>query len=560
MTQDQPDLAFPVPHAHDEERHVYVSVGHGQMMTDAMKPLGISFWQMTTPRPMVEAGGRLFVDVTKILASPSTRPGLLETMGRGDPLMRDALETLLERDGYVRTLPDEDPAWTPPGGGSPDLIPTDPAIVAGLIERTAASVATARREIASLSGPVLLDFIRTDFEELRRLLRDPQSHRAIMAGMEAAWWLNDQLGAWLGEKDAADVLAQSVAHNVTSEMGLALLDVADAIRPHPAVIALLEQAEDDAFLDRLPALPGGPQVRDAILGWLDRYGMRGIGEIDITRPRWSEHPSLLLPLILGNVRNFTAGEGRRRFAQGRQESLRKEGELLSRLRALPDGAQRADETKRMIDRLRTFAGYREYPKYGMVSRYFVYKVALLAEAARLVTAGVLRDPEDIFFLTFPELEEVVRSRAADAELIRHQRQAFAAYQALRPPRVLTSDGEMLSGEYRRGEARAGVLVGIGVSSGTVEGRARVIRDVRDTELGPDDILVTAFTDPSWTPLFLGIKGLVTEVGGLMTHGAVIAREYGLPAVVGVERATQLIRDGQFIRVNGSDGSVELLRR
>jgi pyruvate,water dikinase len=104
----------------------------------------------------------------------------------------------------------------------------------------------------------------------------------------------------------------------------------------------------------------------------------------------------------------------------------------------------------------------------------------------------------------------------------------------------------------------GALVGLAVSAGTVEGRARVMRDIADADLEPGDILVTAFTDPSWTPLFVAIKGLVTEVGGLMTHGAVIAREYGLPAVVGVENATRLIRDGQRIRVNGTDGYVEIL--
>ncbi len=128
-----------------------------------------------------------------------------------------------------------------------------------------------------------------------------------------------------------------------------------------------------------------------------------------------------------------------------------------------------------------------------------------------------------------------------------------------PPRVLTSEGEALTGAYRREDVPAGALVGLAVSSGTVEGRARVVLDVADADLGPDDILVTAFTDPSWSPLFVAVKVLVTEVGGLMTHGAVIAREYGLPAVVGVEHATRLIPDGARIRVHGTDGYVEVLR-
>jgi rifampicin phosphotransferase len=252
------------------------------------------------------------------------------------------------------------------------------------------------------------------------------------------------------------------------------------------------------------------------------------------------------------------GAGARRFEQGRQEAVDKERELLERLRALPDGEAKAAETKAKIDRVRTFIGYREYPKYGFIRRYFLYKQALLEEAGRLVATGVLRDVEDSFYLTFGELHEVTRTGAADHALIEARRAALRFYETLTPPRVLTSEGEALTGAYRRDDVPAGALVGLPVSSGTVEGRARVVLDVADADLEPDDILVTAFTDPSWSPLFVAIKGLVTEVGGLMTHGAVIAREYGLPAVVGVQRATQLIPDGARIRVHGTEGYVEIL--
>jgi pyruvate,water dikinase len=349
-----------------------------------------------------------------------------------------------------------------------------------------------------------------------------------------------------------------VPNNVTSEMGLALLDVADVIRPHRDVVAFLEHVEIDGFLDELPAIEGGRETRDAIRAWLDQYGMRCVGEIDITKPRWSERPSMLVPLILGNIKNFEPGEGKRRFEHGRQEAWKKEQELLERLRVLRDGERKAEEAKRMIERVRTFIGYREYPKYGMISRYFVYKQALLEEAERLVQARVLRAKEDIYYLTFQELQEVVRTNQVDDQLIRRRKDAFRSYEALTPPRVLTSDGEVIAGAYRRDDVPAGALAGLPVSAGTIEGRARVILDMTEADLEAGDILVTAYTDPSWTPLFVAIRGLVTEVGGLMTHGAVIAREYGLPAVVGVEHATRLIRDGQRIRVHGTDGYVEIL--
>jgi len=244
--------------------------------------------------------------------------------------------------------------------------------------------------IRTKSGSALFDFILADIQELKRILFDPQSHQVFMSAMEAAWWLNDQLQAWPGEKTAADTLTQSVPHNVTSEMGLALLDVADVIRPHPDVVAFLHHVEDEGFLDELEELSGGREARDAIEAWLEKYGMRCVGEIDITRPRWSERPSTLVPVILGDIKNFAPGAGARRFEQGRQGAWNKEQELLERLRALPDGGRKSEEAKRMIDRVRTFIGYREYPNYGMVSRYFVYKQALLDEAEPLLQADVLR--------------------------------------------------------------------------------------------------------------------------------------------------------------------------
>src|SRR5205823_10446204 len=132
--------------------------------------------------------------------------------------------------------------------------------------------------------------------------------------------------------------------------------------------------------------------------------------------------------------------------------------------------------------------------------------ALLEEAERLVQAHVLREKEDIFYLTFQELHDVVRTNQVDDQLVRQRKDVFRSYQALTPPRVLTSDGEMIAGAYRREDVPAGALVGLAVSAGTIEGRARVILDLAEAELEPGDILVTAYTDPSWTPLFVAIKG------------------------------------------------------
>ncbi|WMX54893.1 phosphoenolpyruvate synthase [Peribacillus sp. R9-11] len=556
---------YPIPEANDQENHVYVSVGHQQMMTDPMKPLGLSFFLLTTNAPMRKAGGRLFVDVTHMLASPDSRKMLLDAMGQHDPLMKDALMTIIERGDLIKSLPNDKQEQSSgksnksvSSADSKAQIENDPTIVSDLIKSSQTSIEELKQNIETKLGSDLFDFILEDIQILKKILFDPQSSAVFMAAIDASSWINENMNEWLGEKNAADTLSQSVPNNITSEMGLALLDVADVIRPYPEVIDYLQHVKDDNFLDELVKFDGGQETQDAIYDYLSKYGMRCTGEINITKTRWSEKPTTLVPVILSNIKNFEPNASNRKFEQGRQEALKKEQELLDRLKQLPDGEQKAKETKRMIDLIRNFIGYREYPKYGMVNRYFVYKQALLKEAEQLVQAGVIHEKEDIYYLTFEELHEVVRTNKLDYQIISKRKDEYKLYEKLTPPRVITSDGEIIVGEYKRENLTAEAIVGLPVSSGVIEGRARVILKMEDANLEDGDILVTTFTDPSWTPLFVSIKGLVTEVGGLMTHGAVIAREYGLPAVVGVENATKLIKDGQRIRVNGTEGYIEIL--
>lgn len=549
---------YPIPEANDPNNHVYLSVGHQQMMTDPIKPLGLSFYLLITPAPMRKAGGRLFVDVAHWLATPVGRETLLNNMA-SDPLIEGALKTIIERD-FIKLSPNDQTAPTPAkiNTDKPAAFENDPTIVSDLIQQSQASIQALKQNIQTKSGAELFDFILEDIQELKRILFNPQSTAVFTAAMNASVWINERMYEWLGEKNAADTLSQSVPNNITSEMGLALLDVADVIRPYPEVVAYLQHTKDDRFLDELAQFEGGQETKEAIDAYLEKYGMRCAGEIDITRPRWSEQPTTLVPLILSNIKNFEPQESQRRFEQGRQEALAKEQELLVRLKQLPDGDLKAKETKRMIDLIRNFIGYREYPKYGYICRYFVYKQAILKEAERLVEAGVIHDIEDIYYLTFEELHEAVRTNTLDDRIIGKRKDEYKIYEKLTPPRVMTSDGEIVTGAYKRGNLPADAILGLPVSSGVIEGRARVVLNMEDADLEEGDILVTAFTDPSWTPLFVSIKGLVTEVGGLMTHGAVIAREYGLPAVVGVDHATKLIKDGQRIRVNGTEGYIEIV--
>ncbi|WP_267377750.1 phosphoenolpyruvate synthase [Bacillus sp. GM_Baccil_2] len=553
---------YPIPEENDGGNHVYISVGHQQMMTDAMKPLGLSFFLLTTNAPMRKAGGRLFVDATQQLASPASRNYLINTLGKSDPLVRDALTTIIERDNFITLLPDDEKekivSKNKQLANSQPEIENNPAIVTNLIQNSEASIKELKRNMQMKSGVDVLNFILEDIQQLKKVLFNPQSIAVIMAGMNASAWMNEKMEQWLGEKNAADTLSQSVQNNITSEMGLALMDVADVIRSYPEVITYLQHVENENFLDEIVQFKGGEEARDAILTFLNKYGMRCSGEIDITKTRWSEKPTTIIPMILNNIRDFEYGASKRKFEEGLQEALKKEEELVNRLQHLPGGKQKVEETKRMIRNIRNFIGYREYPKYGMINRYFIYKQALLKEAEQLVQSGVIHEVDDIYYLTFEELHEVVRTNKLDYELIQKQKNDYKLYEKLTPPRIMTSDGEIITGKYKRENLPDDAIVGLPVSSGVIEGRARVILNMEEANLEEGDILVTAFTDPGWTPLFVSIKGLVTEVGGLMTHGAVIAREYGLPAVVGVENATNLIKDGQRIRVHGTEGYIEVL--
>ncbi|MCL6571139.1 MAG: phosphoenolpyruvate synthase [Bacillus sp. (in: Bacteria)] len=556
---------YPIPEANDEENHVYLSVGHQQMMTDPMKPLGMSIYLLTAFGQRFKAGGRLFVDITKMLASLDTRKTLLHGMGQHDPLTEDAIINIIERGDFIKDLPNNKQEQrsgksnkNESSADSQTQIENNPTIVSDLIKSSQSSIAELKQNIQTKSGSALFDFILEDIQELKRILFDPQSTAVFTAAINASSWINEKMNEWLGEKNAADMLSQSAPNNITSEMGLALLDVADVIRPYPEVIAYLQDVKDASFLENLVKFEGGRVTQDAIMAYLNNYGMRCVGEIDITKPRFSEKPATLVPMILSNIKNFEPNASHRKFEQGLRVALKKEQELLDRLKRLPDGEQKAKETKRMIDLIRNFIGYREYPKYGMVNRYFVYKQALLKEVEQLVQTGVIHEKEDIYYLTFEELLDVVRTNKLDYQIVSKRIDEYKLYEKLTPPRVITSDGEIIAGEYKRENLPAEAIVGLPVSSGVIEGRARIILNMEDADLDEGDILVTSFTDPSWTPLFVAIKGLVTEVGGLMTHGAVIAREYGLPAVVGVENATKLIKDGQRIRVHGTEGYVEIL--
>lgn len=205
---------------------------------------------------------------------------------------------------------------------------------------------------------------------------------------------------------------------------------------------------------------------------------------------------------------------------------------------------------------------RELPKYILIQHFDLYKRAILEEASRLVENKVLRHESDVYYLSLGEIFALENGTFVGnvQQVIADRKQQYEQNKKLTPPRVMTSEGEIITGTRRDVEAPEGALIGTPVSAGVTEGYARVVLRPEEAKLNPGEIMIAPFTDPGWTPLFHSVKALVMEVGGMMTHGAVVAREYGIPAVVGIDGATETIKNGDYIRVDGTKGYVEVLQK
>jgi pyruvate,water dikinase len=365
------------------------------------------------------------------------------------------------------------------------------------------------------------------------------------------------------------VTTRGLPHNVTTEMDLALWAAAQQIRSDPAALAHMQQGQPQALADEYRAARLPERAQAALAGFLQRYGVRGPGEIDLGRPRWREDPTPVLQVL----QSYLQIEDPERapdlaFARGARAAEAAIEELAAAVRGTRGGWLKARLVHWAARRLRSLAGLRETPKFAAVRLMGLVRAGLLDSGRDLVAEGLLDEPQDLFFLHLDELQDLAEvegaTRASDRQkwqtLVQQRREVYrreAGRQQV--PRLLLSDGQAFyEGVRTPPEEAAGVLHGSPVSPGMVEGPVHVVHDPRGVQLAPGEILVCPGTDPAWTPLFLVAGGLVMEVGGLMTHGSVVAREYGIPAVVGVSRATTRLQAGQQVRVDGTKGSVTLL--
>jgi len=384
---------------------------------------------------------------------------------------------------------------------------------------------------------------------------------AIMAGYLPLIILTRITKRLTGNGELALEITRGLPHNVTTEMNLFLWHTASRINSEPQVRAhMLETpAKELAAVYLKGALPSLAQ--ETIAQFMQRYGMRGVGEIDFGQPRWRDTPTQIMQILQSYLKiEDPALAPDRVFKRGEESAAAAVAELQALTRKTFGGRIKAQFIGKLASRLRSFAGLRESPKFTIVQAFGIIRTEMQTYGKTLTERGILADADDIFFLNLAELESISDTTGGSMQLVIAERKESQKREKLRRqlPRLLMSDGcafyEGLGGSVDADTA----LVGAPVSPGVVEGRVRVVVDPHNANLQPGEILVCAGTDPAWTPLFLAAGGLVMEVGGMMTHGAIVAREYGIPAVVGVTQAPTRFTTGQRIRVDGSSGIIEVL--
>jgi len=388
----------------------------------------------------------------------------------------------------------------------------------------------------------------------------PQIVSGLVAGLVPFFILRKIANQLTGSGDLALELTRGLPNNVTTEMDLTLWETAQTIRADTSArqhmqSATPEELADEYLSDQLP-----PSAQQVIAGFMKRYGMRGLGEIDIGRARWREDPTH----IMGVLRSYLQIEEQSLapdaiFERAENEAEAAITELEAAARGTFAGALKARIIRAAARRVRALAGLRESPKFHIVQMMGIVRQSLLHSGQSLVQAGVIKNPDDLFYLYLDELEALASAEKRDWKALVAGRRANYQLEMLRVqlPRLLLSDGRVFFEGVTSPVEEDDILRGSPVSPGVVEGVVRVVLDPRHADLTPGEILVCPATDPAWTPLFLAASGLVMEVGGMMTHGAIVAREYGIPAVVGVHQATTRLETGQRIQVNGSTGEIVL---
>lgn len=578
---------YPLPEGLPEEPlKILFSVAGWQGMLDPISPLGrdtlmnliIGIFNHVgaglnpyDQQILLSAGERLFPNLTGMFRSSLGRKILGVVLPAVDPASLDIVQALME-DPRLSVEPKGirlSTYWRLlriflPVAGHVTLNFQNPSREREILNRKIAAILQQAEEDMQQADDLIpmVDLVEEKLRSLPRFLI-PYLVPSVASGQAAMQIL---LRISKGIPDGRELvlgLTRGLPYNVTTEMDLTLWSTAQAIRADAESLAYFQAQEAttlsrDYLAGRLPAA-----AHAAVQQFIKIYGARTLGEIDIYRRRWREDPTHILQVLKGYL---TFGDDDPSpefvFQSGIQKSQEASSQLISCLRRMQFGWIKARLAKFLIHRLRELGGLRETPKFTFIRMFGILRMGLLRVSKKLVEQRVLEQPEDIFFLHLPELRALAKGDLAanPRTLVAHRRQVYQREQLRkRLPNILLSDGTTLyAGASVQSDGEEGTLTGSPVSAGVVEGVVHVVHDPLGTQLAPGEILVCPGTDPAWTPLFLTAGGLITEVGGILTHGSVVAREYGIPAVVGVSQATTRLKTGQRVRVDGSTGRIQVI--
>ncbi len=572
ITSLYPDLE---PKTTQDELHVYISFGHGQVMTDAFKPLGISMIHYLAPFSksnqeilrtnfIKEAGGRIYIDVSNALRIKTFRKR--KTFSYIDELIFEALEEVTTRQdfnthfrlktfltllyhGFTFAIPKIFKLlWVVflanPLGRSNKILYD--------INRR---ISQYRKHIHKLS-PGISRLISLKKILTNHLLKVAKYLPYILSSMLVQKKI-EKLLSGKGLDEEINAITHGLRGNITTEMDLMVGDLADIIMSHPDLYHYLKVHPLLNVLSSIKNVNGGSVFLKKYDEFITIYGSRGNSEIDITRPRWSEDPKMLMNMILSMCNGKEINSHRKHYEKMVLQGDKAEEKIISSSKDLFKNPIKRWMVKRFVNIYRNNFSAREHPKYYIMELFKLVKETLLDEAIFMKEQDLIDEVKDIYYLHLDEIIQILKGYN-QRNLIKKRKLDYNRYVKMSPPRVLTSDGEKIIATHKSKNIPQGAMIGSPASTGIIEGIAKVIIDPAKESLNSGEILVAPFTDPGWTPLFIHASGLIMEVGGLMTHGSVVAREYGIPAVVCVPDATKLIKSGQRVRVNGNIGYVEIL--
>ena len=559
----------------DDSLQLFFSMGHQQMMTNAMSPLSASAMRCFIPIGREEgqlesslvrtSGGHLFANLTAPLRHPIFRRLVFTVASQFDALAPEILQAAMKRPEFQRPHAISlsfshlrfargvaakvlSALWWRDLTGS----------TTQANELLAAAVEKMRQELSN--APTTEIKLQLSAEHLQKMFGTALAWIPTMIAGIVATRLVQRLGRDRVDPAVLDAFDLGLPGNVVNEMNLAVGDLADCARQSPQLQALFTQLGEDSapFLAQAKKLEGNGRFWEQWEQFMAQYGFRGSSEIDMRAPRWHEEPLPLLHVINSYLQKEEGSHRTQHHNLGVARQAAVNTLINSANRGLFAGLH-TRLMKRLIHVAHEGGVLREHHKFFAVQLVDLAKGVVKETAVQLTQAHKLTQPDDIWFVSWPELLTLVSGNRPDMiDLIPQRRIDFARFEKLTPPVIITSDGETPVAKYHVADAPPGALIGNPVSPGVVEGVIKVIHDPQTETLNPGDILVAPFTDPGWTPLFINAGGLIMEVGGAMTHGSVVAREYGIPAIVGVRGATEALQTGQRVRIDGNRGVIELL--